>query len=388
MKRLVWLMALYCAISTPALAEADQSRIQAQFSDALKSLDAGDAGGAAEKLGRLYTVTRAPRVRLEWARALAASGQLAKAREVLVEAYEDDPPPAVKVNIVTLIDRIDKLFGKFTFGLSLTRVRNPLNQPSDFQFNLGGYKLNSNQNTNKMNVFGVIYSLGYEKSFTNGLDVRSMNSFRDLPNSWGDYFSSDTSIGYTTGLSGIYGRLGLQFFQETDNSFRLPYVEVGLKLDVSDRVSITPKVQLGYFDSLEGIGLSGPNYRISIPINYAVDPAKSFTVAPAIERRTTEFTEQSYTTFGITLASSLNYESFSLGLSVVPTYTTFDKIDPFWGARRVDRSVYLSAEISSDRIRYKGFVPSIGLYYEMNRSTIPFYTRNDYGISSSLKKLF
>ena len=125
--------------STPAFAGAEAR--QEAFQRAMILLEQGQAEAAITPLQQLYGETREPRVRLELARAFLFAGDLAQAKALFIAAYEDNPPPGVRVTIQTFLDQIRKQEGKFTFGVSAARIQNPVQLPSQFSFTVAGIEL-------------------------------------------------------------------------------------------------------------------------------------------------------------------------------------------------------------------------------------------------------
>jgi thioredoxin-like negative regulator of GroEL len=85
-------------LSSTALAAGNEN--DAKFLAELQKLDNGHAAEAIPALEALYAETKAPRVRLELARAYLFAGMKEKARDTFIAAYEDNPPPGVKSTIL------------------------------------------------------------------------------------------------------------------------------------------------------------------------------------------------------------------------------------------------------------------------------------------------
>ena len=86
------LLGLWAALTVASFAHASDEARQAAFARAMTLLDAGEPARAVDILGPLFEESREPRVRLELARAWLASGELQRARDLFVSAYEAEPP--------------------------------------------------------------------------------------------------------------------------------------------------------------------------------------------------------------------------------------------------------------------------------------------------------
>lgn len=316
------------------------------------------------------------------------SGQLDQARKLFVKAYEANPPIQVKATIVKFIDQIDHIKGKLTFGISAAELTNPLGQPSLFSFNWNGFALNTVPIKNQKNLLGVIYFASYEKTFSDGYDIRTNGSFRDMSGSAADMLNVEVSAGKYFDQIPMDLRVGAQVLREDQQSFNLPYVETDYRFLISERLSVVPKLQIGYFDSLVSNGYSGANYRFTAPLNYVIDPAKVISIGPKVEYRNANFPDQKYFTYGINFDASINFDMVGVNITVFPKETAYQSVDTFWGIQRVDKGIYVSAEISSERFRYKGYIPSVGVFCDYERSNIQFYTQNSCGVLTNLRTIY
>jgi hypothetical protein len=316
------------------------------------------------------------------------SGQLDQARKLFVEAYEANPPIQVKATIARFIDQIDHIRGKFAFGISAAHLTNPLAQPSLFSFNWNGFALQSNVNPKQQNVWGAIYFGSYEKTFADGYDFRVSGLFRDMSSSFADMLNGEISAGKYFEQISLGLRVGAQALRLQGQSFNLPYVEADYRFLISERWVVLPQLQIGYFDSLVANGFSGANYRFTAPFVYTIDPANLISVGPKMEYRNANFVEQKYFTYGLNFQASINFDVIGANFIVFPKITEYQGVDPFWGVRRSDKGLYVSAEISSELFRYKGFIPSIGFYCDYERSDIQYYTQNDCGFLTNLRTVY
>jgi hypothetical protein len=372
-------------VTVAAASPADSER---RFEEAMGWIAAGQSSAAVPILRRLYRETKAPRVRLELARALMLSGESALARQVFVEAYEDDPPPQVKSMILNFIDQIDQRDGKLTMSVSISKYGNPLHQPSSYGIDFGGFVLQLATDPKTRNVVGTGYGVRYEKSLPAQFDFVAGFFFQDLYNKALDQTSLDLSVGKTLTSMPIQLRIGVQSFDMKQQSFRLPYASTAYRVALSQRLAIIPKIQIGYWGARAGEGLSGSNIQISAPIVYAFDPATTLSVGPRVEVHNAKFREQAYRTATFNLDFSTRTRFINLNVTAYPRLSDFDATDPVWGKRRSDHGFYFAAQVSSDKMRYGGFLPQVGFYCDINRSNITFFSQSDCNFNGNLQKIF
>lgn len=345
------LLACLPLLSSVEAAEVDNER---NFEDALVLISAGRPIDAAAKLQELYTGTRSPRVRLEWARALLLANRPEEARALFVAAFEETPPAPVRATILRLIEQIDRRAGRVTLSVSMARIQNPLHTPSNFTVTFAGTTFVSVPQREKQTLWGVTWQAGYEKSFDNGYDYRLTGAFRDMKQTFADYENVDLSFGKISDTLPVEIRGGFQGFRMEGQSWRLPYAEMSWRKSLSSLITVVPRAQAGWFSSVDAPGMSGATYRFLLPLEIAPSPNRQLSVGLKGEIRDARFKEQSYWSIGPVFETTWGYESFALSLAAQPRVTKFTGKDPFWGTTRYDRSLYASISITTDKLRYKG----------------------------------
>lgn len=361
---------------------------QGRFEEALSLISRGQAVAGAAILEKLYEETRAPRIRLELARAYFFLGRHEEAKALFIVAYEDHPPASVKASIIEFIDTIEKIEGKASFGVSAARIQNPLRLPSQMGVYFGGAYFQSETNPKQKNVFGVLYNFSYEKRFSDGYEVRIQSSLRDLENSFADFAYLDGSIGKQFSFFPADIRFGSQVFRMKGQNYQMPYTELGTKLPIMPMLALSPRIQIGYFKLIDADGLSGETYRAFLPLEIAFAPHQAFIFGAKAEKRTAKYLEQSYTSFGPYAELRMGFEKINVNSSVSFRKSNYASIDPFWDTKRKDYSFYTSTEIGLDFLRIKGFMPSVGAYCDLNRSKIAYFNSKDCGAITNLRKIY
>ena len=310
-------VAFLLLVSSPALAGGEAR--QEAFERALILLEQGQAEAAISPLQQLYGETKEPRVRLELARAYLFAGEFAQAKALFIAAYEDNPPPGVRVTIQNFLDQIRKQEGKFTFGVSAARIANPVLLPSQFSFTVAGMDVRTPDSPEKKNVYGVIYSAGFEKKFGEGLDLRLLGAFRDMSQSFADYANVDASVGRQFAFFSLEARLGAQSFTMKGQSYAMPYLELATHKELTPSLSLNPRLQVGYFKSVNSEGLSGGSYRAALPLLLTLAPNQTLSLGLKGERRAARFTEQSYWSAGPYAEVFMGFDYASVNVSVQMT---------------------------------------------------------------------
>ena len=55
---------------------------------------------------------------------------------------------------------------------------------------------------------------------------------------------------------------------------------------------------------------------------------------------------------------------------------------------RDDRALYAGIDIGLDALRFKGFVPSLGVYCSRNMSNLSYYKSRDCGVMTNLRTIY
>jgi hypothetical protein len=368
---------------------ADETEIEKNFNLAIYNINNGKYSEASEILNKISIENNSPRIKLEYARSLFLLGKLNESRAIFVELYEYDLPPSVKNTISNFINKIDRINGKIDINIGISKLSNPMKQPAIFTFNSSGMMLTTTNDQKKKNIYTSNYNLSYVKQIDDQFDIKTNFIYRDGPNNFVDQFYTDTSLGSSFNFLPIEVRAGIQTNELNQQSFRLPYTEFAYNLIIiQDIIRVNPRYQFGYLDSRVSDFLSGYNHKFIIPIIYSINPANTISIEPKAEYRFTKSSDQSYKMFGISLNNINNTKYINIDFSLTPKIITYNQIDGFWGSQRIDKILSISANFSSEFIRYENFMPSMSVYCDRNKSNIKFYTQNDCGFSTSVRKLF
>ena len=377
----------FAALSSFALAGPAEN--EAIFRNGLELMEQGQPQLAVPILSKLYDETNAPRVKLELARAYFIEGNLSEARRIFIETYEQNPPPGVRAMISNMLDQIEKAEGKISIGVSATKAQNPLKMPTATNFNIGGWDLVAQSDPKKKNLLGMIYTAAYERSYNDGMDLRISTSLRSMfHSSAADFGYMDASVGKQLEVFPAEIRLGEQFFIMQGQTYNMPYFEVANKTKITSIVSMNPRLQIGYFKSKDYQGLSGGSYKASIPLEFAFAPHQIFGFGIRGERRSVLFSEQSYWSAGPFVEANMGFDALSVNASASIKKTRYDALDPFWGEARSDWSYYQALNINFDAYRFKGLIPSVGVYCDLTKSNISYFKTQDCGFLANLKRAY
>lgn len=376
------------AIVALAASPVSVADTQQRFIQALALVEQGRPAEAAEVLLALYSEAPTPRLRLELARALMLSGRHKEAKRLFIAAYNDNPPPVVKANILAFLDQMDRQSGRLTLNLSVSHYGNPLQQPGSYTLNFGGIDLTYEPDQTYRNLWGATVGTQYRKEFSGGLIFSGAASYRSLPHNGADRFTAEFNITKKLGSGPFELQLGTVHLGQLNQTFTLPYAQVGYTHSLGRHTAIQPSVKIGYYAAKAGEGLTGWQGDAFTPIVYAPTPAKMFAIGPMALRHDVGFPEQSYTSVGLRAIATIRTDKFSLEGGLQARLTRFDAIDPFWGLRRKDEGAFATLMISTDRVRLGPFLPAAGISCDLNRSTIKYFQQSNCDMLFEVRKAF
>lgn len=375
------------AVFVSTIANAAEEEAQRRFLTALMLAEQGQLSVAAETLRELYQETPSPRIRLELARILTLSGELPEARALFIEAYAENPPPDVKSNILFFVQRIDQQRGRLRLNFSIAHYANPLQQPGAFSFNVGGLDLGFEPDAAYRNLWGVNLGGSYSR------DIGMWNfaveaSARELPGDRADRFWGEVSVAKRLVKGKVELRTGVSRFAQTGLSFTLPYVQAAGSQRLTDKLILQPTLRVGRFESDVGSGLSGWQYDTFAPVIFTPVPSRTLAIGPTFLRQSVALKEQAFSSYGVRALANWRTGSFNVEGLLQGRLSRFDDIDPFWGTRRVERTLNASFYINSDKIKFAGLVPTVGASCDFNGSTISFYDQKGCTGLFEVRRLF
>lgn len=372
----------------PAVSIAAPAEVDSQFQSALRLIDLGQVAVAIPILQRLYDQTRAPRIRLELARALWLVGRVDEARTLFVEAFKNDPPPVVKANVLAYIDRIDRQKGKLTLSASVARYDNPLQQPGAYTLNFAGIDLTFEPDATYRQQWGVNVGGSYTNEFRSGWQLSTAANYRELPGDMADRLTADVSVSRQVRSMPLEIKLGATRLDQKGQSFTLPYAQAAYAFQLSSKSAMRPTVTLGYYAADAGKSGSGIQVEAFAPFVYSPLPTKFLAIGPTILKHSAGYGEQAYTSIGIRGIASFQADAVNVELGTQGTITHFDAVDPFWGVRRQDRGLYATAIISSYKLRIGPFVPAFGVTCSVTGSTVAYYQQQGCDTLFEVRKIF
>ncbi|MCM8558275.1 tetratricopeptide repeat protein [Sphingomicrobium sediminis] len=360
---------------------------QRQFLIGLQLIAEGRPEEAVDVLSDLYARSPTPRIRLELARALMLSGRLGEARQLFVEAYDDDPPAAVKSSILVFIDRIDRQRGRLKLQASIARFGNPLRQPDTYSFDFGGIELTFEPDDEYRDIWGITLGGQYDRQIADDTSVAVSASYRELRGDLADRFTGNVGVQHRLGPR-VSATVGAARLDQKFQSFTLPFTRVAYTETLGPRAALQPALTVGYFFSDAGSSLSGVQVEASLPYLFTPTPTQRFAVGPIFQRREAGFAEQSFTSIGLRASAQWRFEEVSLELSLRGRLTRFDEIDPFWLERREEAGASVAAAISSERLRVGSFVPGLTISCDLVSSSIDYFEQRNCDYAVQINRIF
>lgn len=374
--------------AAPAVSIAAPAEVENQFQGALRLIDLGQAAAAVPILQRLYDQTRAPRIRLELARALWLAGRVDEARSLFVEAFKNNPPPVVKANILSYVDRIDRQKGKLKLSASVARYDNPLQQPGAYTLNFAGIDLTFEPDETYRKQWGVNAGGAYTKEFSSGWQLSTAANYRELPGDMADRLTADLSVARQVRSLPLEVKLGATRLDQKGQSFTLPYVQAAYAFQLSNQSAIRPTVTLGYYAADVGKSGSGIQFEAFVPFVNSPLPTKFLAIGPTLLKHSAGYGEQAYTSVGLRGIATFQTDAINVELGAQGTITRFDAVDPFWGVRRKDHGLFAAVMVSSYKVRIGPFVPAFGLTCSVTGSTVAYYRQQGCDTLFEIRKIF
>jgi hypothetical protein len=380
----MWMVTAEEVATVAVVSPAD---IEAQFQNALRLIDVGQAELAVPILRRLYAETTAPRVRLELARSLLLAGKQEEARRLFVEAYQDSPPSVVRATVLSFIDKIDQRKGKFSVSGSIARYNNPLQQPGTSTLNFGGIELTYEPDEKYRNRLGATAGLNYSKDFMSGVQLSTALAYRDLPGDIADRFTADISLTRQVGKA-VELTLGVSRLDQNGLSFTLPFTQAAFLVPLAKHMALKPTVTVAYRASDLGSFNSGWQADAFYGVVFSPKPTKYLAVGPTIQRQSSGFAEQAYTAVGFRTIAMLHGEKLNVEVGVQGSAMWFDGVSPFWGLRRMDKGVFASVLASSHYLRLGPLMPAVGVSCSYSNSNIDYYRQRGCDVLFEVRRLF
>ncbi|MES9934685.1 MAG: surface lipoprotein assembly modifier [Candidatus Sedimenticola sp. PURPLELP] len=353
--------------------------LQVIFLVGMESLIKQDYPSAVMVFTALSKETDSARVKLELARALFLDRQYSASRERFFNLlHESDLPWAVQENIRRYLKLIDNALGSLRYSLSPLYDTNPLNYTDHKAIYVAGGILDLVPPSDNDEVYGMSYSFGASKAFTDDASVGGYFdfSFRDLEGSSLDRVTVDTGISLAPrNHPKIRGKIGFEeSYYGGEHSYSMPYGTVIYSPDSVDQFRFSVSIKLGKLDVHEFDYLDAYTQGIDLRASKAFSTNAQAIGHVYVENADTDEKPYSYRGAGIGLDISFPIASawggnFSGSIGA----RNYLAIDPVFGEKRKDITRKIGLTLYNRQWTVFGMVPEFGLHYEERSSSLDFY---------------
>lgn len=362
------------------------------FNDGLALIDT-DPSQSAEIFKQLYRQTKSTRVKLEWARALYASGQLDAAKQVFKEILNEDLPLPVRDRVEIFLADIDVDVRPLSLSFGLVSDSNPRASPKEQQVILFGQTFNYTPEIKPKSEFGLLTSLSY-------VSPQHLNGYAGLSAQLDNYDYPTKINDRTIAKVTVFRRLdaiknlgvGLSY-EDNLLGYRTLYHSPSLILDYFFEPKNTLLIGLNFKRSK----ITFPHYQYldsfqstyNFLLSKEISPYLKLFVEATHEDNNAEYAAYSFN--GNVLGVGLKWGSQKGGLQITGKLSSAKRefgIDPFFAVIREDNRSYLSLTLTKRDFYVTGFRPSLEFFWEKNKSTIPIDAYQKNLVSMMFTKVF
>ena len=355
---------------------------QTLFEDAIGLVNQGKYAQGADMLSSLYQRTHAPRVKLEWARALYLAEKKDEAKVLFNEILETNPPYMVKEKIHVFLDDISKSDGKFNISFGLISDSNPKNLTSASSVNIFGQQYYYNPNAKAKTETGISYNISANKAFDEqspwyfGLAINGSK----FNNYQYDKTSIEESVSHKIFDSPrIYLKLSLEEYIFAGRLlYTYPAVSLRHTYENSNGFYLWDETKVGKLNYSDYKYLNGVMTNVTTGIGKAFTPQLTIGLELGVDRMNANESPYSFLSGTVGLVSNFFLPSIELKTQIkaIKSYKNFDAMDPIFGETRRDERSGLFATITKTDWSIHDITPSLELGFEKNDSNINIYSYN------------
>ncbi len=334
------------------------------------------------------------RVRLELARAYFLSGRDDKAKYHFSTSLAEGLPSSVEDAAEDFLRTID---ARKRWSVSFSASLVPETRRSDREEVLiGGVPFRLSEDVRASSGVGGLVSAGVSFSPAIANDVRGVLAASGAAKRYENSDWNDTTVTGDIGISHLFDagsvsgglRLGRRWsagerFHDNLGSWAL----VRWRFSGSTRIGVALSSVYRAHD--ERSNRDGWRIVASPRLLHVLNSRTSVEVEPTFEWVEAEADHRGSRLIGIEATFS---RAFGGGLSVSLTPSAHVRRhadrDPLFGERQVDRYVRLSAQVLHRSLRYRGFVPYVGVSLERNRSNVPIHEFRSHGVFAGVSRRF
>jgi len=372
-------------------ASVGQDINQIRFESGARALFEERYQSAATIFKDLYEKTKAPRVKLEWARAAFLAKNYDLAKQLFEDVLNEQVPDVVRFNVALYLSEISKLGNQTDYGLSFIRDTNPFAVAKSQQVLIFGIPFNYTPPSAKETLSGINFFLTHSRALVAEGNIRLITDVdaTEYEGTNNNKAAAKVAIQIKRNSEdNLSARLGVDhYFQRGELLLRQPYIAVKYRKDqlnsffsqyeLEAKVGRNNYPDFSYVNgSLRSIAASAAkNITNSLQVGASLylDQTNAETQSQAFKTRAVGL----YTRFFTPLIRS------STRLNYARTMRDYKTTDELFLVQREDQRELMSLSIQPYNLKIFGLYPSLEIGVEKFRSNISInsYDRNIVNLS-------
>jgi len=377
-------------------AEASEASNQNEFRKGLSFLFNSNYSDAEAVFENLFVKTKAPRVKLEWARSAYLNKKYELSKRLFEEVMEGDIPESVRFNIMIYLNQLNDLTDHIDYRINFARDTNPQGSSKPQTIIIYGIPFDYVPIQQQETLNGINLGFYYSKRILDSRDQRLILDF-DIT----DYYGSDISKynGRAAIESSLIRSLNLKYkigydalWENDKNLLNQAYISLSYS---NNKLS-------GLYDSINSEFKYSQNKYVEFSDASAHVASMTMGVAKGISE-TVRLSSGLYIDNAEAKSPSFNYRTLSVNgeikmhapmikshikISATNMLRNYGGLDELFLKKRKDIANNIGITLMPYSITVYGLHPSVDILYERIKSNIKInsYSRTKFNVS--LKKRF
>lgn len=377
------LLAMTAVNATDEILKSSKEQVasnQELFEQALNMVNQARYLEGADLLSNLYEITHAPRVKLEWARALYLGEKKQEAKVLFREVLELNPPYMVKEKINVFLEDISKYEGRVNFSFGIVRDSNPRNVTTSSVINIFGQQYYYNPTIKPKSELGVSYQLNANKAINEqspwyfGLVING-SKFNNVEY---DKTSIEESLSHKLFDSPrVYAKIAVEEYMFAGKLlYTYPSVSVKHSFESFSGYYQWDETKVGQLNYTDYDYLSGPIATFTTGFGKAITPQFNLGLELGADRMLANESPYSFNSGNLGVISNLFLSNLELKAQIkaIKSFRNYDATNPIFGEIRKDQRHGVFSTIMKTDWMIQGMTPRLELGYEKNNSNINLYS--------------
>ena len=391
-----WLPFLIISLFFNISAEASETANQNEFRKGLSFLFNSNYSDAEAVFENLFVKTKAPRVKLEWARSAYLNKKYELSKKLFEEVMESDIPESVRFNIMIYLNQLNELTDHIDYRINFVRDTNPQGSSKPQIIIIYGIPFEYVPIQQQETLNGINLGVYYSKRIMDSKDQRLILDF-DLT----DYYEGDVSKynGRVAFESSLVKRLNLKYkigydalWKNNENLLNQTYVSL---LYSKNKIN-------GFYDSISSEFKYSQNKYVEFSDASANVSSISLGVAKGISE-SVRLSGGLYLDNAEAKSPSFDYQTLSVSgeikmhvplikshikISLANTLRGYGDLDELFLKKRKDNTRNIGMTLMPYNIKVYGLYPSLNITHEKIRSNIKINSYSGAQFNIGLKKRF